>query len=306
VIRALGLDLGASGIRAYLSGDSTSVVEIAWGATAGKREQDTISLIRELAEKFPAPRCDAAYLGMSGYASLGVRAESVADAIHESFGASEVVVTSDMITSHFAHFQEESGVVVIVGTGSAAFGMGQDIHHRIDGLGATLGDYGSGYWIGHQGMRIAKRSSETVSDETLLIALEAAVGPSDDWPRLLARGELSVFDVAGLSKTVAIQAHRGERLAIQIMRDAGKMAAESALTCAARIGVSRVAYGGGVLGEENPIALESFLGIVQKVGVTAEVMACAPGQGAQKMASATNSVRVDYLVNNSLATKKSY
>ena len=101
-------------------------------------------------------------------------------------------------------------------------------------------------------------------------------------------------------------AHRGEKLARQIMQDVGKVVAESGLTCAERIGVSRVAYGGGVLGEENPVARDSFLGSGQKAGVTAKAMACHPGLGAQKMASAPESVRVEYRENNKLAPKRSY
>jgi len=303
---ALGLDLGASGIRGYLNRASHAVAEIAFGATAGNREADTISLIRQLATDFPEHEAAAACLGMSGYSSLGVQADAIADAIAESFGAKEVIVTSDMVTSHFAHFQNKFGVVVVVGTGSLAFGIGAKNHARMDGLGATLGDFGSAYWIGHQAMRLARRASETTGDHELLGALEEQIGPSDQWPRLLAGAEVSVFEIAGLSKTVSALAVNGQTLAVQIMHDAGELAATSAISCAAKVEVSNIAYGGSVLSEGNPVALRAFLAAVSAAGLSAEPMASLPGQGALGLAASSFPDHTDYLVEQNLATKKSY
>jgi len=303
---ALGLDLGASGIRAYLNGASHAAAEIALGATAGNREADTILLIRQLAKDFPEHEIATACLGMSGYSSLGVQADAIADAIAESFGAKEVIVTSDMITSHFAHFQNKFGVVVVVGTGSLAFGIGPKSHARIDGLGATLGDFGSGYWIGHQAIRLAKRASETTGDHELLGALEEQIGPSAQWPRLLAKAEVSAFEIAGLSKTVSRLATNGQDLAVRIMHEAGEMAATSAIRCATKVEVSNISYGGSVLSAGNPVALSAFLVAVSEAGLSPEPMAFLPGQGALGLASSAFPGRTDYLAEQKLATKRSY
>jgi N-acetylglucosamine kinase-like BadF-type ATPase len=303
---ALGLDLGASGIRGYLNGASHAVAEIAFGATAGNREADAIALIRQLAKDFPEHEGAAACLGMSGYSSLGVQADAIADAIAESFGVKEVIVTSDMVTSHFAHFQNKFGVVVVVGTGSLAFGIGPKSHARIDGLGATLGDFGSGYWIGHQAIRLAKRASETTGDHELLEALEEQIGASDQWPRLLARAEVSAFEIAGLSKTVSGLATNGQALAVEIMHEAGEMAATSAIRCATKVEVSNISHGGSVLSEGNPVALSAFLAAVSRAGLSTEPMGSLPGQGALGLASSAFPDRTDYLAEQKLATTRSY
>ena len=303
---ALGLDLGASGIRGYLTGKSHAAAEIALGATAGNREADTISLIRQLAKDFPEHEVTTACLGMSGYSSLGVQADAIADAIAESFGAKEVIVTSDMVTSHFAHFQNKFGVVTVVGTGSLAFGIGPKSHARIDGLGSTLGDFGSGYWIGHQAIRLAKRASETTGDHELLGALEEQIGPCDQWPRLLAKAEVSAFEIAGLSKTVSGFAGNGQALAVQIMHDAGEMAATSAISCATKVEVPNISYGGSVLSEGNPVALSAFLAAVRRAGLSSEPMVSLPGQGALGLARSAFPDRTGYLVQQKLATKRSY
>jgi N-acetylglucosamine kinase-like BadF-type ATPase len=306
VTNALGLDLGASGIRGYLAGESKAVAEISLGATAGNREADAISLIRQLAKDFPEHEISTACLGMSGYSSLGVQADAISDAIAESFGAKEVIVTSDMVTSHFAHFKNSFGVVVVVGTGSLAFGIGAKTHARIDGLGATLGDFGSGYWIGHQAIRLAMRASETTADHELLAALEGQVGPSDQWPRLLAKAEISAFEIAGLAKIVSGLATNGQALAVGIMHEAGEMAATSAIRCATKVDVSNISYGGSVLSEGNPVALSAFLAAVSEAGFSPEPMVALPGQGALEFASSTFPGRTDYLAEKQLATKRKY
>ena len=297
---ALGLDLGASGIRAYLSGAIDSPAQITSAAKESNREQETINLIERAFQEMGKPSTEAACLGMSGYAYLDVEPSNISDKIHELFEAKTVVITSDMVTSHFAHFGQDVGTVVVVGTGTLCFSIGPDSHRRIDGLGAGLGDYGSGYWIGHQAMRESVREKELSGSSEALKLIEAVLGPSDRWPMKFASHQFSTFQIAQLSRICAQLAASGNPLAIKIATEAGRLAAESAIAASKSTGVSDVAFGGGVLGEENPVARASFEETIAAAGLTSTAMINAPGQGALAIAENLDLARVSFLRDSAL------
>lgn len=62
------------------------------------------------------------------------------------------------------------GIVLIAGTGSICFGVGETGHMvRVGGWGGDLGDEGSGYWIGLRGLQIACRMADGRLAETPLL-----------------------------------------------------------------------------------------------------------------------------------------
>ncbi len=69
-------------------------------------------------------------------------------------GAVAVEVVHDACIALETAFGEESGVVVIAGTGSLVFGRAREGGtHRAGGWGNRLGDAGSGYAVGRAGLR---------------------------------------------------------------------------------------------------------------------------------------------------------
>jgi N-acetylglucosamine kinase-like BadF-type ATPase len=301
VISALGLDLGASGLRAFSEASNQATAEISLGPAAKTREHDTIELIKQLGGQLSTGAFDSVCLGMSGFASLQVDAETVARAINLVFGAKTVTVTSDMVTGHYSHFAEHAGVALVVGTGALAFGVSEDSQKRIDGLGASLGDFGSAAWIGTESMRRAKRAAELNQDTQLLVELEKALGESGLWPRLLASGEITTFAIAATSKIVSKLALEGEQIAMAIMDQAGLHAAESAIACANELNLKDVAFGGGVLKGPDSIATISCLQALTSAGLSAARMENEPGLGALGIANNSESGRLEFLVRNKLA-----
>jgi glucosamine kinase len=301
VISALGLDLGASGLRAFSEASNLPTAEIFLGAAAKTREQDTIELIKQLGGQLSTGTFDSVCLGMSGFSSLKVNAETVANAINQVFGAKTVTVTSDMVTGHYSHFAEQAGVALVVGTGALAFGVSETSQQRIDGLGASLGDFGSAAWIGTESMRKAKRAAELNQDTQLLVELEKALGESGLWPRLLASGEITTFAIAATAKSVAKLALEGEQIAMTIMDQAGLHAAESAIACANKLNLTDVAFGGGVLKDHDSIATISCLQALASAGLSATRMENEPGLGALGIANNSESGRLEFLVRNKLA-----
>lgn len=301
----LGLDLGASGLRAFLDSSDELVGQLHAGPSAASREQDTIRLILELGEQLALPEVDTACLGMSGYTLLAVNHQEIADAIHRAFGAQTVLMTSDMATAHYAHFGEGCGTSVVVGTGSLSFGIGKDSWLRIDGLGAALGDFGSAHWIGFNAMRQAKRESELNLNRRLLSELELQLGDSNTWPVRLARGEISTFEIAKLAQIVDSESH-SDTLAARIMSEAGELAAESAIATAERIGEKSVSFGGSVLSGRNSLAAEAFLAKLKKAGLKARPQASSLGFGAARMAQNSRGQRVQMLLSEQLMKQMDY
>ncbi len=65
--------------------------------------------------------------------------------------AKEILVVSDVEAAWLAAFETNtSGILLIAGTGSIAYGRHRGKEARAGGLGPAKGDEGSGYWIGRE------------------------------------------------------------------------------------------------------------------------------------------------------------
>ncbi len=297
--RFLGIDVGASGLRVFDSSSDGPIASIDAANSSKNREQDLIDGLEGLKRQLPQLKAQTVCLGMSGFSSLGVSARQIADTIARLLEA-DSVITSDMVTAHYAHFGESDGVAVVIGTGALAFGISGDKHLRVDGLGASLGDHGSAYWIGLRALRDSVRANELSGDRELLRALEEEVGDSANWPRLFAKQELSEFMVAGLSRKVSQLGDEGNQLAVEILERAGELAAESAIGCARAIGAGQIGYGGSVL-LGSKVVRNSFLSRLADAGLHSEELKHPSGVGALRIAEAGESDRRGFLVSEGLA-----
>jgi glucosamine kinase len=84
--------------------------------------------------------------------------------------AEEVVIDSDGLIAMYDAFEERSGILLVVGTGSIAYGRspaGEIV--RCGGWGPTFGDEGSGGWIGRRALGIVAASSDGREPPTALL-----------------------------------------------------------------------------------------------------------------------------------------
>jgi N-acetylglucosamine kinase-like BadF-type ATPase len=80
--------------------------------------------------------------------------EKVIRGLQKQFGSPVVSVNTDLLGAARALFQEDSGIVCILGTGSGScIYDGKDIVRSIPSLGFILGDEGSGAYLGKQFVR---------------------------------------------------------------------------------------------------------------------------------------------------------
>ncbi len=91
----------------------------------------------------------------AGVAGVGREAEQVAlqIALSDKELAEEVIVDTDAAIALADAFGEKSGVILIAGTGSIAFGRSPaGVEVRCGGWGLAIGDEGSGAWIGRKAL----------------------------------------------------------------------------------------------------------------------------------------------------------
>ena len=95
--------------------------------------------------------------------------------------AEEVVIDSDGLIAMYDAFDDRAGILLVVGTGSIAYGRspaGEIV--RCGGWGPTFGDEGSGGWIGKRALGIVAASSDGREPATaLLFPILAATGCED-------------------------------------------------------------------------------------------------------------------------------
>lgn len=95
--------------------------------------------------------------------------------------AEEVIIDSDGLIAMYDAFDDRAGILLVVGTGSIAYGRspaGEIV--RCGGWGPTFGDEGSGGWIGRRALSIVAASSDGREPPTgLLFPILAATQCED-------------------------------------------------------------------------------------------------------------------------------
>jgi glucosamine kinase len=150
--RFLGVDVGGSGTRAVILEGGT-VTDLPAGPPMNALL--TAGFAGLLEEIVRAAGATVAGIGMPGL-SQADRAQELSALLTRRTGCA-VHVTRDAETARAGAFLGAPGVVVIAGTGSAAFGWNGVNSVQVGGHGFLLGDEGSAYWIGRAAVRSALR-----------------------------------------------------------------------------------------------------------------------------------------------------
>jgi N-acetylglucosamine kinase-like BadF-type ATPase len=144
---SLGVDLGATWLRASLAVDGKIVRR--W-----KRPAVKWTVLAAELKKMKPGRLDRLTVGPTGVWHAAQRA-----ALKKSLGrlAAKVRVISDVELAHEAAFGGGPGILALAGTGSICLGKNaRGKAARAGGLGALLGDEGSGFWLGREALREPK------------------------------------------------------------------------------------------------------------------------------------------------------
>ena len=118
------------------------------------------------------------------------------------------------------------GLIVIAGTGSIAMGKSpSDQWGRAGGWGPVLGDGGSGYSIGLEGLRAVLQAKDGSGSQTLLTAILQQVLGLVTWDEIVSQvygGELDRETIASLAPHIFLTAEQGDQVSQRIVEKAGR------------------------------------------------------------------------------------
>lgn len=268
-MHVLGIDAGGSKTIALLADGSGRIVGEGRSSGANLHTEGELQVekvlhaVIEQATEGRGKLLDAACLGIAG-----VDRESDNRVIREIMRRlgfrSNLLIVNDALIALVAGAGASPGVVVISGTGSIAYGVShRGVAARAGGWGPTLGDEGSGYWIGRRALEAVVRDADGRGPRTHLT------------PRVLeffnlARPELLVSeiyhqpqgrrDIAALAPVVDQARADGDLVAAEIMMDAADELAKAAASVIFRLEMRGerfpILLAGGMLKRSDWLAAE--------------------------------------------------
>ncbi len=186
-----------------------------------------LKAINEACDQGGASRGDivAATLGLAG-----VRRSDLRQRVRESFvkriGVKNVLVVTDAEIALYATTLGKSGLVVIAGTGSVCLGKNDDGKIAISGgWGPLAGDEGGGVGIAREALHAVAKASDGRGKPTELSERASeyfrASGPENLIVAIYSP-QVDNTRIAGFARLVVESAIDGDKIAVEILRDAGR------------------------------------------------------------------------------------
>ena len=262
----VGVDGGATRTRAVVIDENEQSLGRAEGgasivdARAPERSADVINAtIREAAEKAGVPvPCDGVWVGVAGAGRETVRT-GLRMQLDRHGLSSSLEVGTDVEAAFEDAFGEEAGILIVSGTGSIGWGRSEaGVVGRVGGWGSLLGDEGSGYAIGLEGLKRVARDVDGRGEQTRLeeAFLEALGLPDVEELAHWAAGA-SKADIASLVPVVTECTRDGDAVAGEILVEAVEELEGHVLTLLDNLGPwsskPSVALTGGLLDPGGPL-----------------------------------------------------
>lgn len=270
----IGVDGGGTRTLAVVLGEDGTEIGRAEGGPAIASARDPLAPARAVAG---VARAAATASGIEVpvaalWAALsGAGREAARSSVELELGrlgvADTVRVGTDVEAAFHDAFGTGSGILLIAGTGSIAWGRSESGREgRVGGWGHLIGDEGSGYAIGLDALRRVARNADGRAPQTRLqkaVLEHLRLSRPEDLVQWAA--EASKGQVASLSKVVTAAAEDGDSVAGEILTHAVAELEGHVLTLLENLGPwrmpPRLALGGGLLGPGGPLrlAVESVL-----------------------------------------------
>jgi glucosamine kinase len=241
-------------------------------------------------QKIKAGDISGVCAGLGGAGRPGV-AKRITTFFDRSFPNAHVRVTTDLEIALEAGFGAGDGIVLLAGTGSAAFGRDSNGRtSRVGGRGPWFSDEGSAFDIGRRAFASVARAEERRAPETALSARLFPWHQARSWDSLLERVSKNPDDVFPQTFALVAQlADKGDAVCQEILSAAASSLAELALCVLTDLGwgqkESRIAKVGGVHGRSKYLdaAIEAGL---KKVAPLARLVTpeTSPADAAARMA----------------------
>jgi glucosamine kinase len=260
----LGIDGGGTNTRAVIArGDMVlgranggSIKRLRVGAEVA--EANLRTLLREILHAAGVTQVDAVSAGIASASLPGV-SEWITE-VFRDFGIHNSEVVGDEVIALDGAFQGGAGILQIAGTGSNCIGRtATGERESAGGYSSTLGDEGSGYWIGLHGIRQALRAYDAGEPSMILKRVGAAWGTAT-LEELVNRGNVIPGpDFSALAPVISTAAEEGDAVATRVLLQAAADLADYILLVRHKL---RQRHG---LIEEVPVAWTGS--VLEKMGI---------------------------------------
>ncbi len=197
---------------------------------------------------------EAACIGLAGV-SHPDHNRRMLNALRDVLPIPEIVLETDARVALAGATGNQPGVVIIAGTGSIACGINaRGRFARAGGWGPTMGDEGSGSYIGRRALEAVVMAYDYRGDPTVMmdpVLRHFGVSSPPELPPVIYDSPAEVAGrIAQLSRIVVQAAQQHDQVAINILRDAAIELAKAAIAVIEQLRMEHdsfhVAYVGGV------------------------------------------------------------
>jgi N-acetylglucosamine kinase-like BadF-type ATPase len=272
----VAIDLGGTGARVSISVDSgrQSFEGAGWDPQSGAFGR-LADLVKAAAEAtLGTDRTLSVAAGLTGLNGVIPPLAELGEMLNKQFNVERLVVADDSLTSALGATGGEPAVVLAVGTGAVALGIGPHGEiARVDGAGGFLGDRGSGWWIGRQGLiaALSQLEGREGGSADLLRSAINRYGPLAALPQSLREAAAPFSVIAAFATDVATSARRGDLVSMRIFQRAADHLATAVAAAAFRTNQSEqvpvILLGG--LGRASDIILPKLFEKLRSQGLTA-------------------------------------
>ncbi|MGH9768367.1 MAG: BadF/BadG/BcrA/BcrD ATPase family protein [Blastocatellia bacterium] len=259
----LGVDGGGTNCRAAIVGDDDEVIGEGH-AEAANHIRVGVELAVNHVKQAVAQAClqaeiepseiAAACIGLAGVSHPDHHRQML-DALKEALPISDITLETDARVALAGATGNKAGVVIIAGTGSIACGVNsRGRFARAGGWGPTMGDEGSGSYIGRRALESVLMSYDYRGEPTSMmepILRHFGVSSPPELPPVIYDDpDKSMREIAQLSKIAVKAAREGDKVAREILQAAAKELAVAAIAVIEQLRMEQdefqVAYVGGV------------------------------------------------------------
>ena len=229
------------------------------------------------------------------FAIAGIDTEAVGVTVDRMFDSMPTYTVNDVVAAWASATDGRPGVAAIAGTGSNVLGVGRDGRTwRSGGWGHIVGDEGSGYWLGVEGIKAALHHRDASGPATPLsddAVAHFGVATVEDVAALLYGKPLTKGEIASFARAVSERAEGGDEVAAKLLESAGRHLATNVCAVIRETGlddgrpftVGRV----GSTWKAGALMLDPFEATVRSTAPAAEfrTVAAAPVYGALLLAA---------------------
>lgn len=245
----LGADGGGTKTNIAIMNEAREVVAEGSGGPSNPLRVGVETAVANIAKAIDSA-CDAAGVSRGDIVAAtlglaGVRRQDIRERVRESFISrfriQKTVVTTDADIALYGTTLGKAGLVVIAGTGSICLGVNDAGERAISGgWGPVAGDEGGGRGIAGEALHRVAKASDGRGGATKLSEQAAAYFRASNAENLIGALYAPQMDnsrIAGFARLVVETAQDGDKIAAEILDDAGRELGVAAVAVLKKLGL---------------------------------------------------------------------